>query len=142
MATRTREIITNKKLSSSARLALLWLRATAKNGCSYETNSSIGEALGLASASVSELGRELSDAGLVRREGAGKGSGMAGRKRWILMPTIALALLGMPHPADSHLGSSTASTAFPETTVFGKGGRRRKRRPSTPVTAGPIAAIM
>jgi DNA-binding transcriptional ArsR family regulator len=85
MAARTREIITNTKLSGKARLALLWLRATSRNGVSHETNSSISEALGLAEDSVTELAKELADGGFVRREGAGKGSG-GGRRRWVLLP--------------------------------------------------------
>ena len=85
MAPRNREIIAHPKLSSTAKLALLWLRSTAKRGYSYESNASLAVVLGIKPDTVSAIARELDEAGLVTRERGGIGSGA--RKRWVLLPT-------------------------------------------------------
>lgn len=75
------------KLSFSARVALFLLNRSRKaDGYSYLTSAELGQMLGVGPQFVSVIARELTDAQLVRREPAPRGTG---RRRWMILGFVA-----------------------------------------------------
>jgi DNA-binding Lrp family transcriptional regulator len=113
----------NARLSSSARLAYWWLRATSRDGYSYETNRELGERIGIAEDAVSLIARELAEAKLVRREAAGRGAGVC--KRWAILGATIAFLTSAPAPSDARSAHNQASE-FHRSLI--KTQKRRRRR--------------
>lgn len=120
------EVMEHPTLSSSAKVAYWWLRRTARDGCSYETNRSLARRLGVAEERVTHLSRELAAAKLVRREAAGKGAGVL--KRWVLLSfAIATGAAGSQEPANAGPTYNQPAADYSSRSII-KGQKRRRRR--------------
>lgn len=126
--------MSNPRLSSSARVALFLLTRTRKrDGYSYLSSTRLAEMLGIESATVSLLARELSDANLVRRESCGRGKGNG--RRWLLLAG-ALAALYTPQPAQA----DTRALFAEQSKLHFTGNKRRRRNGASAEQTAPLIA--
>lgn len=135
MAEKLRDVMGNARLSSSARLAYWWIRATARGGYSYETSTALAGRIGVTPQQVSGIARELAEANLIRRERAGRGAGVL--KRWALLGATLAAFGSLPAPSDA---SPIQAHACAQNRFIIKTQKRRKGARRHAQAADPEAA--